>query len=251
MKYLRFSRLVAALIATTTVLAVVVVAEEARPKAAVTPVSRSDGWWRQRFEQMNDRVRQGNVDLIFVGDSITQGWEAAGKNVWDKHYANRNAVNLGINADRTQHVLWRLDHGNIEGISPKLAVLMIGTNNACPSHHSPEAIAAGVGAIVQKLRAKLPETKVLLLAIFPRHCIPPENTGEDLLRPVIVKTNDILAELADDETVFYLDIGPNFLNEDGAIPLDVMPDQLHISPKGYAIWAEAIEPMVSKLMAEK
>ena len=116
---------------------------------------------------MNARVKQGNVDLIFIGDSITHGWEEAGKDVWQKFYGKRNAVNLGIGGDQTQHVLWRLDHGNIDGISPKLAVIMIGTNNA-GSGQQPEQIAEGIKAIVEQLRAKLPETKILLLAIFPR-----------------------------------------------------------------------------------
>ena len=92
-----------------------------------------NGDWMTRHDSFNQRVQQGKVDLIFIGDSITAGWEGAGKDVWQKYYAKRNAVNLGIGGDQTQHVLWRLDHGNIDGISPKLAVLMIGTNNAASS----------------------------------------------------------------------------------------------------------------------
>ncbi len=115
---------------------------------------------------MNERIKKGNVDLLMIGDSITHGWEGAGKDVWKKYYEKRNAVNLGIGGDQTQHVLWRLEHGNIDGIRPKLAVLMIGTNNA--GCGNPREIAAGVQAIVEKLRTKLPQTKVLVLAIFPR-----------------------------------------------------------------------------------
>ena len=100
--------------------------------STLEPVPR-DGGWMKRHDSFNERVKQGNVDLIFIGDSITQGWEGAGKEAWAKHYGKRNAVNLGIGGDRTQHVLWRLDHGNIEGIAPKAAVLMIGTNNASPA----------------------------------------------------------------------------------------------------------------------
>src|SRR5438093_9326345 len=110
---------------------------------AVIPVPR-EGNWMKRHESFNERVKQGNVDLIFIGDSITQGWEANGKAVWAEYYAKRNAVNLGIGGDRTQHVLWRLDHGNIDGINPKLAVLMIGTNNS--GGNTSEQIAAGVKA---------------------------------------------------------------------------------------------------------
>ena len=107
---------------------------------------------------MNQRVKQGKVDLLMIGDSITHGWEGAGKEVWQKFYAKRNAVNLGISGDQTQHVLWRLENGNLDGIQPKLAVLMIGTNNAAGGN--PQEIAAGVRAIVERLRAKLPQTKI-------------------------------------------------------------------------------------------
>src|SRR3954451_16101873 len=136
-----------------------------KPNDAIIPAPRT-GKQLERHEEFNKRVKQGNVDLIFIGDSITQGWEGAGKNVWDEFYGKRNAVNLGIGGDRTQHVLWRLDHGNIDGIHPKLAVLMIGTNNS--STNTSEQIAEGVKLIVEKLRAKLPNTKVLVLGIFPR-----------------------------------------------------------------------------------
>ena len=119
--------------------------------ATVVPVPR-DGGWMQRHESFNERVKKGNVDLLLIGDSITQGWEGAGKEAWEKHYGKRNAMNLGIGGDRTQHVLWRLDHGNIDGISPKLAVLMIGTNNSNGTDNTAEEIGAGIEAIVKKLR---------------------------------------------------------------------------------------------------
>ena len=121
--------------------------------------------WMQQHEKINARVKQGHVDLIFLGDSITQGWEGAGKEVWEKFYGHRNAVNLGISRDRTQHILWRLDHGNVDGISPKLAVVMTGTGNA--ERSETEQTPAGVKAVVDKLREKLPHTKILLLGIFP------------------------------------------------------------------------------------
>jgi beta-glucosidase len=216
-------------------------AKDAPPSSTVVPASKPIVWWQQRHAAMNARVKQGNVDLIFIGDSITQAWEGA-KEVWGKYYGKRNAVNLGIGGDQTQHVLWRLDHGNIDGISPKLAVLMIGTNNA--HGNSSEQIAEGVKAIVEKLRAKLPKTKVLVLGIFPRG---PNN--QDHLRQVNAKANQIIAKLADNQNVFYLDIGPKFLEADGTLTKEVMPDLLHLTPKSYQIWAEAIEPTVAKLMA--
>ena len=156
---------------------------------------------------MNERVKKGNADLLMIGDSITHGWEGGGKDVWKQYYEKRNAVNLGIGGDQTQHVLWRLDNGNIAGIKPKLAVVMIGTNNV--GCGNPAEIAAGVEAVVKKLRTKLPQTKVLLLAIFPRGA-----DTKDHLRQVNAKTNEIIAKLADDKDVYFLDIGPKFLDRE-------------------------------------
>ncbi len=247
MKSIRFSRLVAALSISAVMLVAVAAAKDAQLNPAVTPAPRNDAWWRQRHESMNTRVLEGDVDLIFIGDSITHGWEGAGKEVWQRFYGSRNAVNLGIGGDQTSHVLWRLDHGNIAGISPKLAVIMIGTNNAGHTpHQSPEQIAAGVKAIVSRLRTKLPQTKILLLAIFPRGA-----DDKDPLRQINAKANQIFAKLADGKTVFYLDIGPKFLCADGTLSKDIMPDLLHPNARGYEIWAEAVEPTVAKLMGEK
>lgn len=221
-------------------------AQEAKQEKhpAVTPAPREGGWLK-RHESFNERVKQGNVDLIFIGDSITQGWEGAGKEAWQKSFASRNAVNLGISGDRTHHVLWRLDNGNVEGIKPKLAVLMIGTNNSNREDHTAEEIGDGIKAIVAKLRAKLPETKVLILAIFPRG--PMANPQ----REKVAKASQLASQSADDKMVHYLDIGPKFLTADGTLEKEVMPDYLHLSPKGYEIWAAAIEDHVKQLMSEK
>jgi lysophospholipase L1-like esterase len=209
---------------------------------AVKPVPR-DGGWMKRHESFNERVKKGEVDLVFIGDSITQGWEGAGKEAWAKFYGPRNAVNLGIGGDRTQHVLWRLDNGNIDGISPKLAVLMIGTNNS--GTNTSEQIADGVTAIVKKLRDKLPQTKILILAIFPRGT---DNT--DAKRQVNMKANEQIAKLADGKMIEYLDIGPKFLTADGVLSKDVMPDLLHLNPASYQTWAESIEEHVKRMMGE-
>jgi lysophospholipase L1-like esterase len=216
----------------------------AKQPASVVPVSKS-GNWMKRHNSMNERVKQGNVDLLMVGDSITQGWEGAGKEVWKKYYDKRSAVNLGISADLTQHVLWRLQNGNIEGISPKLAVLMIGTNNA-NAKHSPDDIVAGVKAIVETLRTKLPQTKVLVLAIFPRGA-----DDKDVKRQANMKANEGIAKLADDNMVFYLDINDKFLDSDHKLSKNIMPDLLHPNAKGYEIWAEAMEPTIVKLLGDK
>ncbi len=221
-----------------------VVASAEENPAAVPQSGMGADWWRQRHESMNERVKQGNVDLLFIGDSITHAWESDGKDVWDKYYAKRNAVNLGIGGDQTQHVLWRLQNGNIDGISPKLAVMMIGTNNS--GHMTPEQIAGGVEAITQYLREKLPEMKILLLGIFPRGA-----DNNDRQRQVNAKASEIFSKLADGTNVFYLDIGPKFLDAEGKLSTETMPDLLHLTPASYQIWADAIEPTVKELMGEK
>jgi len=207
--------------------------------SAVTPAPR-DGNWMSRHEAINKRTQEGNIDLVFLGDSITQGWNDNA--VWKKHFAPRHAANMGIGGDRTQHVLWRLDHGNIDGIKPKLAVLMIGTNNSNGTDNTAEEIADGIKAIVARLREKLPETKVLVLAIFPRGEKPNPQREKN------AKASQLASEVADDKMVFYLDIGPKFLTEDGTLTKEIMPDYLHLSEKGYQIWADAIDEKVTELM---
>ncbi len=216
-------------------------AAEAKQHDAIKPVPRKGKGWTDRHAKMNKRVAQGNVDMLLIGDSITHAWESGGKAVWNEYYAPRNAVNLGIGGDRTQHVLWRLDNGNIKGVSPKLAMLMIGTNNC--HNNTPEEIADGVTAIVKKLRTKLPKTKVLILAIFPRG-----PNDADPKRQVNMKTNKIIAKLADGDMVSYLDIGDAFLSDDRTLSKKVMPDLLHLTPESYKTWAEAVEPAVAKVM---
>ncbi|MED6298491.1 MAG: platelet-activating factor acetylhydrolase IB subunit [Verrucomicrobiota bacterium] len=210
--------------------------------SAVKPVPRSGGWM-ERHESFNQRVAKGKVDLVLIGDSITHGWEGQGKSVWEKFYGKRNAVNLGIGGDRTQHVIWRLDNGNVKGISPKAAVVMIGTNNS--GNNSPEEIADGLAAITKQLREKLPKTKVLLLGIFPRG-----TNKDDSRRQVNETANAIFKKLADGKDVHYLDIGDKFLETDGTLTRKIMPDLLHLSVEGYTIWAESIEPTLKKIMGE-
>ena len=205
---------------------------------ATTPAPRT-GRQIQRHELINSRIRQNEPDIIFIGDSITAGWERAGAGVWVESYGGRNAANLG--GDRTQHVLWRLENGNVDGISPKLAVVMIGTNNS--RANTPEETRDGITAIVRELRSDLPDTKILLLGIFPRG----EN-AEDERRQTNSKVNTMVAELADGEMVHYLDIGAAFLESDGSLSREIMPDLLHLSEEGYGIWAEAMEPVLSRLL---
>jgi beta-glucosidase len=219
-------------------------AEDDKPAhSAVSPAPRSGGWMN-RHEAFNQRVANGNVDLIFIGDSITHGWEGKGKAVWEKYYTKRNAVNLGIGGDRTEHVLWRLDNGNIKNISPKVAVVMIGTNNSGNGRNTAEEMIDGVTAVIEKLRAKLPKTEILLLDIFPR------GQRINAQRGKILQVNQVLSRLDSRPHVTFLRIGQTFVSPDGSIAKDIMPDFLHLTPNGYEIWAKSIEPTLARLMGE-
>lgn len=229
------------------VLTYTVFAEDAS-NIAVQSVSRmGEKWCADRHEQKLAQEKQGPVDLVFLGDSITHNWEGPGREVWAKYYGNRNAINLGYGADRTEHVIWRItEGGELDGISPKLVILMIGTNNV--GHHSstPAQTVEGIKKILEIIGEKAPQAKVLLLAVFPRS----ENPTDDLR----VKVNEIntgLPALADGQRVFFLDFGKKFLAEDGTLPKEMMGDRLHPGPAGYEIWAEEVEPFVKKYVDEK
>ena len=223
---------------------------------AVTPVDYAvQKWWMPHHKDVLNRVAKGNVDMLLIGDSITHGFDGAGKAMWAKYYAPRNAVNMGFSADRTEHVLGRLDHGEVDGISPKLAVVMIGTNNSNGDDHTSEQIADGAKAIVCQLRTRLPETKILILKIFPG--------GDPAQRQAIGQNatfnsqwakNDaasaLVSSVTDNKMIYYLDINSVFLDENGMLTRRVMSDLLHPNEKGYKLWAEAMEPTIVKLMGQ-
>lgn len=212
---------------------------------AVVSLPGSGDGWQARHTGILSRVRQGHVDLLMIGDSITQGWDEEGHQVWETYYGHRQAVNLGFNADRTEQVLWRLQNGELDGIWPKVAVVMIGTNNSGTRKDPSEQTAAGVQAILTVLRMRLPETKILLLGIFPRGA-----TATDPLRQLNRTINERLREFADRQNVFYLDIGSRFLDAEGGLKADLMPDLLHPSEAGYRVWAEAMESQLKLLLGE-
>jgi lysophospholipase L1-like esterase len=187
-----------------------------------------------------ERAKMGHVDLLFLGDSITQMWND--NEVWKRFYGPRNAANFGIGGDRTQHVLWRIQNGELDGIESKVVVLMIGTNNL--SSGTADEIAQGITAIVEELRHRLPKARILLLGIFPRGQKPDET------REKLQAVNAKVARLDDGSHVKFLDIGKSFLNEDGTISREIMPDFLHLSRKGYRIWADAMEPTLWSMLDE-
>jgi lysophospholipase L1-like esterase len=222
--------------------------DEKKAPLSVTPEVQTaewaKAWWMPRHEEkLKEKDKLGTVNLLWIGDSITHGWEGAGKATWEKYYANRQSLNIGFSGDRTENVLWRLNNGAIDGIAPKVTVIMIGTNNAGHRQDSPSDIAAGVSEIIKTLRAKLPETKIVVLAIFPRGA-----DKEDGLRKLTDGANEKLKDFANDKDVFFVDINSSFLDADGKLPKEVMPDLLHPNEEGYRRWAEALEPTLVKLM---
>ena len=200
----------------------------------------------ERFHKMHDdfvaQAREGGIDLLFLGDSITEGWAGKGKDVWAERYAKLNAANFGIGGDRTQHVLWRIENGELENIKPKVVVLMIGTNNA--GADTGEEIASGVTKIVQTVRDKT-GAKVLLLGVFPRG----ENAEKAAApRAVIAKVNEIISKLDDGKNVRYLDLSDKFYEPDKSISKDIMPDYLHPNARGYQIWADGMQRLLDEMM---
>jgi len=216
-------------------------------KTAVTPDHRLDqAWWKTRFEQKTALAKQGGWELVFLGDSITHGWEGAGKKVWEENFGTYKALNLGYGGDRTEHVLWRLENGELEGYQPKLLVLMIGTNNTGHRdavQEKPEDTAAGIRLILDVIARKSPTTKVLLLGIFPRGATP-----TDHLRVRNDRVNAIIKGYADGQRVIYMDLSPQMLEPDGTLTREMMPDLLHPKEKGYGIWAQAILPTIKETL---
>lgn len=203
-------------------------------------------WWMPRHEEkLLVKDSMPKVDLVFLGDSITHAWDNKGMQVWQQEYAPRNALNIGFSGDRTESVLWRLQNGAIDGIDPKLLVLMIGTNNTGHRQDAPEDTALGIKRILELLEDKLPNTKVLLLAIFPRGA-----TINDSLRIINDDINHIIKDYHDGKRVHYLDLNYLFLDDYGNLSKSVMKDLLHPNKEQYKVWAEAMEPNISALLSE-
>jgi len=241
----RVRRLVLALAAVLCFTAVVLAVppDEPEPRLQSFPWMSLESW-QMRHQRNLDRKAQGPIDLLFLGDSITEGW--GGNAVWREHYQPRNAANFGIGGDTTQEVLWRItEGGELEGISPKVTVLLIGTNNLWRDNASPADIARGVKKICSTIREKLPATKLLVMAVFPLNERP-----DHPARASVAGINTILAALDDGSNVRFLDIGPGLTQSDGVISKEVMPDYLHLSEHGYRIWADQMNPLLLEMMGE-
>lgn len=197
--------------------------------------------WMARHHQINERAQKGNIDILFIGDSITHFWETTGLPVWERYYAHRNAANFGIFGDRTQQLLWRFANGNLEHIHPKVIVLLIGTNNTI--FDRAHGVKEGISKVLEVLKDRLPGSKIILMAIFPRGRAP-----GTLLRKRIEKVNALIQPLADGRQIFFFDLNDRLLTEDGRISKEIMYDYLHLTEAAYEIWAAAMEPLLLRLL---
>ncbi len=221
---------------------------------AATPAPRTVDYdwmsvatWKEKHAADVAIALKGGVDLLFVGDSITEGWEWADGEHWKKHFAPLGAANFGIGGDTTQNVLWRLDHGAVGALQPKVVVLLIGTNNLGRENATAAEAARGIEAVVTKLRGAFPEAKILLHGIFPCDYSPKAE-----VRGRVAGVNALLRKLdGRDGKVVFRDIGAAFLEPDGSITKEVSPDGLHLSPEGYRRWAGQITPLVREMLGLK
>ncbi len=202
----------------------------------------------RRTDFVIERAKEnpGDYDIEFIGDSITDFWEGKnGTNVWQEFYGTRKCINMGVSGDRTQHVLWRFENGQLDGIKAKVAVVMIGTNNSNNKDNTEAEILDGVTAVVNQIRNRQPDTKILLLGIFPRGKTFSPQRGK------ILEVNQALTRLDDGKNIFYLDFGSQLIENDGSISKSIMPDALHPNEAGYRIWANAMEPKLKELLGAK
>ena len=212
--------------------------------------SWSMSWWLPRHQEKLDEIKRRrnlhiNTEIVFIGDSITEGWAKSGQAIWDRYYKKYRGFNLGFGGDRTENVLWRIQHGEIDGLNPNVAVLMLGTNNTGSRLEDPVTTAAGIKRNLEELRLRLPNTKILVLAIFPRGENP-----DNPLRLINEHVNQIASGFADNKHIFFANINHVFLTIEGILSKDIMPDLLHPNEKGYAIWADAMQPTLLQLMPQ-
>ena len=225
--------------------------DKLREKYGVSPST----WPMQRYEDKNwkdhwdtknkEADSQKDAKVVFIGDSITQGWEKAGKETWDENFAPLGAVNWGYSGDRTEHLIWRLQNGDIQRLDPEVAVVLIGTNNTGSGNRPADETFQGIKKSVEDLKWKWPETKIILMSIFPRGADP-----EDPMRRMNSEINAKAQSLADGDQVQFLDINGEFLDENGNLSKEMFPDLLHLSPAAYEIWAEALMPKLKELGVE-
>jgi lysophospholipase L1-like esterase len=196
--------------------------------------------WEKMHAEDTLVAEYDQVDVLFLGDSITAGWDWE---LWEKHFIPLKAANFGIGGDNTGNLLWRLQHGAVGNLQPQLIVLLIGVNNLGGLQESPEHAADGVTRVVQQLQLAWPNSKILLNAVFPF-----DQDARSPNRTKVKQLNKIIARLGNNKTVFFKDYGSLLMEKDGSISLEIMNDFLHPTPKGYAVWANAMTPDIQELL---
>lgn len=204
------------------------------------PAPREAKWPVHRFEEINAAVKSEPYRVLFLGDSITEGFD---KEVWQAHMAPRGVLNAGVSGDRTEHLLWRLEHGNLAGPAPRGVVLLIGTNDLGHGRPPPEA-AEGIRADLLYLRERLPDARILLLGLWPRAVSP-----EAALRRGTVAVNKLIRRCGDNRTILYADIGGVLLDKSGELSREISPDLLHFSRAGYERLVPLLDPLIDGLLA--
>jgi len=206
-------------------------------------IENAEEWWIPRHEQKLVEEGRETAELLFLGDSITHGWESAGEDVVKDYFSDYSIHNLGYSGDRTENVLWRLKHGEVDGISPKVTVLLIGTNNSGHREDDPKCTTAGIKTILDILNEQLPDTKILLLALLPRGEYP-----DDKYRLLNNEVNKKIKSFEERDNVTFADFSEYFLTDNDMLYLDAMPDTLHPNEYGYILWAEAMLPYIKELL---
>jgi lysophospholipase L1-like esterase len=216
------------------------VASSAKPRTstdATTPVPKD----LERHEEFLQRIKQGDIELLFLGDSLTDLWPAVSPGSW-RRLTKYKPANFGIGADRTEHLLWRIQHGELDGITPNLVVLLIGTNNlGAVIGERPEWAAEGIRQIIDNIRSRLPQTKILLLALFPR------DSKNSSLRERVSQVNGAIRSFADGEHVLFADFGDSFRQPNGELRPELFSDGLHLTAEGYEVWYRRLDPLLEKL----
>lgn len=216
------------------------------PAALDPPAPRTESWAIPIFERIKIAVKTQPYRVLFLGDSITQRWDLGlwgAKPVWDANMRPRGVLDAGVSGDRTEHLLWRLDHGNLDGPPPKVAIVLIGTNDLAHGR-PPELAAKGIRAVLIRLRQKLPETRILLLGLWPRGA-----TAGDPLRQEVGEVNNLIKTCADGSSIVYADIGGVLLDKKGVLSTKLSPDLLHFSGAGYKLLAPELDPLIDRMLA--
>lgn len=213
---------------------------------------RAKGQWTAFIRHHENRkkwVTEKPVDLLMIGDSIIFEYDRSARKIWDEYYGKRNAVNIASSGDRTSHMLWHIQDGGLDGMkerNPKVVVMLIGTNNRGKPENKGKDTARGILALLKEIHHRLPESKIVLMALLPRGWKP-----DDKGRARNNEINEIIKNYADNKTVYWLDVGDVFLDKDGNLKRDLIKDSLHPStPKGYRALSEAMEPTIKKLLGE-